>query len=202
PYLKLGSSNQQTVPPGFYVGVSFCGNTTAQAKLLIDRVKSYTNLFVVQSGPVSTNETVLNEIVDYAVASGLDVIVYFGFFNPDYPWRVSWLDYAKEQWGNHFLGVYLDDEPGGQIIDANWTGISRQLEISNLPAYYSHGQGINLALNGSDPYDSNQGTDVAIHFVSDWQAELNLSQLQSRSINSFTSDYALYWFDYLVGYNT
>lgn len=30
-----------------YVGVAFCGNTTAEAQLLIDRVKSYTNVFVV-----------------------------------------------------------------------------------------------------------------------------------------------------------
>ena len=66
-----------------------------------------------QSGPVSTNQTALNEIVDYAVASGLDVIVYFGYFDPNHPWRVSWLDYAQQQWGNHFLGVYLHDEPGG-----------------------------------------------------------------------------------------
>ena len=140
----------------FHVGVSFCGNTTAEAKLLIDRVKNFTNLFVVQSGPVSVNETALNEIVDYAVASGLNVIVYFGYFNPLYSWQVPWLDYAKQQWGSRFLGVYLHDEPGGQVLDYNWTGYLTQLKISDVQAYYSHVPGIDLELNivnGSELYN-------------------------------------------------
>ncbi|MEM2910972.1 MAG: hypothetical protein QW146_00520 [Candidatus Bathyarchaeia archaeon] len=36
----------------FYVGVTFCGNTTTDAKMLVDKVKNYTNLFVLQSGPL------------------------------------------------------------------------------------------------------------------------------------------------------
>jgi len=47
-----------------YMGVAFGGNTSAEAKLLIDRVKNYTNLFVLQSGPISKNETATNEICD------------------------------------------------------------------------------------------------------------------------------------------
>jgi hypothetical protein len=46
----------------FYVGVTFTSNTTAEAKLLVDKVKNYTNVLVVDSGPVSKNETSLNEI--------------------------------------------------------------------------------------------------------------------------------------------
>ena len=33
-------------PTPVYVGVTYCGNNVTEAKLLIDRVKSYTNLFV------------------------------------------------------------------------------------------------------------------------------------------------------------
>ena len=184
---------------GFHVGVSFGGNTTVQAKLLIDRVKTYTNLLVVQSGPVSVNETSLNEIVNYAVDSDLDVIVFFGFFNPNYPWQIPWLDYAKQTWGSHFLGVYLFDEPGGQVIDQNQTTAFNQLKNSYPFAYYQHQIGINLTLNGSLPIDN---TDAASHFLSILKAELGLNQLESRSIQSFTSDYALYWFDYQAGYDT
>ncbi|MBM4401290.1 MAG: hypothetical protein FJ045_05000, partial [Crenarchaeota archaeon] len=34
---------------GFFFGVTFGGNTTSQAKLLIDKVKDYTNLFIINS---------------------------------------------------------------------------------------------------------------------------------------------------------
>ena len=114
PYFEANTESQQLSKSGFHVGASFCGNTSAQAKLLIERVKNYTNLFVVQSGPVSTNETSMNEIVDYAVKSSLDVIVYFGYFH--YSRQIPWLDHAKQQWGIHFLGVYLNDEPGGRQL--------------------------------------------------------------------------------------
>lgn len=45
-----------------YVGVAFQGNTTAEAKLLIDRVRNYTNLFILGQTPVSRNETTTNEV--------------------------------------------------------------------------------------------------------------------------------------------
>ena len=66
-----------------HVGVAFQGNTTAEAKLLIDRVKGYTNLFVMGSSPVSRQENTTTEVSDYAVAHGLDIIVDFGYYNPN-----------------------------------------------------------------------------------------------------------------------
>ncbi len=196
PYI---TADQGNVPFGFHVGVAFGGNTTAEAKLLIDRVKTYTNLFVVQSGPVSGNEKSLNEIVDYAVSSGLDVIVFFGFFGSEYPWRIPWLDYAKEQWGSRFLGVYLNDEPGGVVIDYNWTGVYRQIRLRNTVDYYLHLPEIDLALNGTLAIENDQ---AAKHFIRDYKEHLGLEQLKNRSLASFTADYALYWLDYLVGYDT
>jgi hypothetical protein len=84
-----------------YVGVTFSGNTTDQAKLLIDKVKTCTNLLVVDSGPVSKNETSLNEICDYAVQQGLHVIAYFGKL--EFSWQTTWIDGAKQRWGSFFL---------------------------------------------------------------------------------------------------
>ncbi len=199
PYIDSNNQNQQPQKSGFHVGVSFGGNTTAQAKVLIDRVKNFTNLFVVQSGPVSVNETSMNEIVDYAVASGLDAIVYFGYFNPSYTWQIPWLDYAKQTWGSRFLGIYLNDEPGGQTIDTNWTGYFNQIRLHNMAQYYIHEPAIDLQLNGSLPIDNSQ---AAYHFITTVENDLGLNELQSRSITAFASDYALYWFDYLGGYDT
>ncbi|MCW3994695.1 MAG: hypothetical protein NWE98_00915 [Candidatus Bathyarchaeota archaeon] len=199
--LLLPQLNFNEHPENFYFGVSFCGNTTSEAKLLIDRVKDFTNILVVQSGPVSVNETALNEIVDYAVNSQLGVIAYFGYFNPAYPWQIPWLDYAKQTWGNHFLGIYLNDEPGGQTIDANWTGYFNQIRIRNTSVYYTHTPTIelDLAINRSATRDYN---DAAYHFLNSVETGLGLQELKTRSIPAFTSDYALYWFDYKGGYDT
>ena len=60
----------------FFFGVTFGGNTTSEAKLLIDKVKGYTNLFIVDNWDVAMNETLLTEICDYAVNANLNIIVY------------------------------------------------------------------------------------------------------------------------------
>ena len=72
------ASHNEKVRPPFYVGVSYCGNTTEGAKLLIDRVKTYTNLFVLSNTPVSADEPSLTETCEYAVAAGLNFIVNLG----------------------------------------------------------------------------------------------------------------------------
>jgi len=75
------SIGSQTKPnPQVYVGVAFGGNTTQEAENLIDNVRGYTNLFILDSGrnAITENETAVNEICDYAVAAGLSVIVNVG----------------------------------------------------------------------------------------------------------------------------
>jgi hypothetical protein len=101
----------------FYVGVTYCGDNVTEAEQLIDRVKDYTNLFVVQSGPLMDNGTALDQICDYAVDSGLNIIVYFanGVPTVNVP---SFLASAYADWSSHFLGVYYDDEPGGRMLDS------------------------------------------------------------------------------------
>ncbi len=171
---SLDTNSNQNPPGDFHFGVSWGGNTTAQAKLLIDRVKNFTNLFVIQSGPVSVNETALNEIADYAVSSGLDVIAYFGFFRANETWQVPWLSYAQQRWGSSFLGVYMHDEPGGVTLDANWTGYFEQLSIRNSSINYEHQPAIDLALNGTLPLDSYQLNQTAYHFNTELQSDPNL----------------------------
>ncbi len=180
------SENGET--PEFYVGVTFCGNTTAEAELLIDRVKDYTNLLVLQSGPISENETATNEICDYAVDAGLNLIVFFGDLDPkillekDLLWRSSWLDLAKQRWGDRFLGVYYYDEPGGIWLDCDWNSVEIP-GISNFP-----------------PQNATYA-EIAQIFTWAMQNEEGFKTLKNKSITTFTSDYVLYWFDYLAGYD-
>ena len=170
-------------PTEVYVGVTFSGNTATEAKILIDRVKGFTNLLVLQSGPVSKNETATNEICDYAVEAGLNIIVYFGDLDPkillrkDLMWRLSWLSTAKQRWGDKFLGVYYYDEPGGNWLDyGNWSTI--------------------FELTSNITYD-----DVADVYIQSTRNDGGYDQLRANSITAFTSDYVFYWFDYLMGYD-
>jgi len=168
----------------FFFGVTYGSNTTSEAKLLIDKVKGYTNLFVVDSWDITTNETALNEICEYAIGAKLNVIVYFDFvlYAGNLSWFHMWLDTARERWGNNFLGIYLYDEPGGNQID---TGAWRT------------GPSARKAMENSSDY-----TDAANRFVTNIPSTLSWQNVRNSCLPIFTSDYALYWFDYLAGYDT
>jgi hypothetical protein len=193
---ELLSEKHSTAP--FYIGVTFCGNTSEEAKLLIDKVADYTNLFVLQSGSISKNETITNEICDYAVAAKLNIIVYFGWFDIECPWQVPWLDFAKQRWGDHFLGVYYYDEPGGIQLDYNWSRYFEYLKLQNSPLYQSHASAMEAFMNGSLAKDYDLAANM---FVNRIKNDSGIQELKKRSITTFTSDYGLYWFDYLGGYD-
>ena len=114
-YTSLSKNNE---PKPFYVGVTYCGNSTTEAEQLIDRVKNYTNLFVLQSGPLMQNLTASQEICDYAVNSGLNIILYYSN-NGLAGGYLPLIDMAEARWGSNFLGVYYNDEPGGKMLDSS-----------------------------------------------------------------------------------
>jgi hypothetical protein len=185
-YWYYSNSGDESDTPIFF-GVSFGGETVSEAKLLIDKVKDYTNLFLVNSISISTNETALNEVCEYAATANLDFIVFFGYISRIvYPWHQEWLDSAKERWGDNFLGVYLFDEPGGRQIDkGNWT--------EEMPGR----EEIAIFFKNVSDY-----SDAANAYVSSISSQASVVDLEKRNISMFTSDYALYWFDYMAGYDT
>jgi hypothetical protein len=132
----------------FYVGVTYCGNSITEAEQLIDRVKNYTNLFVVQSGPLMDNGTALDQICDYAVNSGLTIIMYMtnGVPTINVP---SFIDSAQARWGSHFLGLYYSDEPGGRMLDSGiqFYDASTGQSINKGPGWVT--VNINAATNNS-----------------------------------------------------
>jgi len=102
----------------FYVGVTYGGDSIEEAKLLIDKVKGYTNLFVFTSFNLMENVTAIKEIGDYAVNAGLNVILYYGNIEPNTDRSHNITRLAQERWNSSFLGLYFNDEPGGRMIDA------------------------------------------------------------------------------------
>lgn len=186
-----------------HVGVAFCGNTTAEAKLLIDRVKTYTNLFIIQSGPVSKNEISLNEIADYATQAGLDIIVYFGMFDPDQPWQLPWLDFATQKYGDQLLGIYYYDEPGGiqiDILEHEWAHFFYFVKenFEDSPLYQAHATAIEEAINGNLTRDYKS---AARTFTDAIKYDRGILELQNRSIRTFVSEYALHWYTYKGGWD-
>lgn len=114
----------------FYVGVTYCGSSTQEAKILVDRVKDYTNLFVLQSGPLMGDTDAVREIGDYAVANGLHFAVFFDPSTP--PQNAIWLGTAEQRWGSMFAGVYYGDELGGKMLDTNVDLTDRNLVPNNV----------------------------------------------------------------------
>jgi len=86
----------------FFFGVSYGGKTVSHAKLLVDKVKGYTNLFVVNSWEIcgASNETLLDEVCDYAIDAGLSVMVYFNFVYYNYTLDLGNI-YNASSWDLH-----------------------------------------------------------------------------------------------------
>jgi len=156
----------------FFVGVEFAySGNISDLKDLVDKVKNYTNLFVIGSLEISFNQTALDEACDYVVDAGLYLIVLFTdsemYSYPIFDWMVE----AKQKYDDKFLGVYKYDEPGGNQLD----------------------KGPSLLIESGTNY-----TDVAANYTN--ALNLLVDYYMNYSDKVFTADYGLYWFDYKAGY--
>jgi hypothetical protein len=202
------SSNQPKT--SVYVGVAFGGNSTEQAKQLIDRTKGYTNLFVLDAGvnDISKNETAAREICDYAVNSGLNIIINMGSWTPwNWPWQIQFLNTSRALYGEKFLGCYYDDEPGGIPLDWNWTKQFAENTLVFGAKTTSNPLSLTPIINRLQEANATGIRPQNYSAEANWQHQLvernrGHNDLKRYNITSFTSDYALYWFDYLGGYDT
>ncbi len=174
PFVYWHGSSRTDETDEFHFGVTYGFNTTSEAKLLIDKVRNYTDVFVVDSWGVTENETTLNEICQYSADAGLKFVVYFDLISvTTYNWHRDWITTAKTRWGDKFLGIYLHDELGGKQLDQQ--------------RYFR---------NASD------FADAANHFTKNIASYYSTQFLKNNSMPIFTSDYAFYWWDYLGRYDT
>ncbi|MCL2291803.1 MAG: hypothetical protein FWC30_01860 [Candidatus Bathyarchaeota archaeon] len=114
-YVVLSEEKQKS----FYVGVTYCGSSVEEAKELVDKVKDCTNFFVLQSGSLMGDTEAMEEIGDYVVASNISYAVMGSVYDHVGLSRQvlsGWLIEAKERWGERFIGVYYNDEPGGSTV--------------------------------------------------------------------------------------
>jgi hypothetical protein len=235
-----------------FVGVTYCGDSVEEGKMLVDKVKVYTNLFVLQSGTLQRDLESVNELGDYAVSAGMYFLPYFGHYIEE-TFSV-WLEAAKQRWGTHLLGVYYADEPGGKMLDdyvefrntTNGDSIMKTRygdvvleKADGVVIHYERDGAIHLYLPSSNQSGSTNGTETGVyvtlypdgaieaaescdlpdyatyegllsmrplknvHDTADRFTALNRDSIKfvGDSTTVFTSDYALYWFDYLKGYD-
>ncbi len=113
------NKSKNTTSTNFYVGVTHWGYSVQEAKNRIDQVKDCTNLFITQGGESFWgNIDAMDEIGMYAVASNLTYAVAISSTIAA-PRLINWAIEAKEKWGEQFLGIYFNDEPGGKMLDGN-----------------------------------------------------------------------------------
>jgi len=167
----------ETLPEGFFLGVTSGGNST-EIKTLIDKVKGYTNLIAFTNLEVTKNKTQLEEVSDYAFAAGLNFLVYMVYPSPraNFTYNpIEWTSEAKSKYGDRFLGYYLWDEPGGNQLDQ---GNFRQ-----------------FSPNYDMPCDYRDAANTYVYYL-----YLQMREFV-KTAKLFTSEYAVYWYDYEAGYD-
>ena len=193
---------QTKADPDVNVGIAFCGNSTAEAKLLIDRTKDYTNLFVLDSGGglISQNRTQIEEICDYAVNQGLKVIVNLGtIYTDSWFWKTRPIntvtDAWQQRWGSNFLGIYYNDEPAGIQLDGNWTDWFNHYNASLSQIDHPTAQLLDQIfakreaqrINGTQP--TNYDAEAQLFIDGVIREDPGMMLLKNTSLNLFTADY-------------
>ena len=165
--------------PDVLVGVDVAYDGVEDIKNIVDEVKSYTSFFVVGSTGITYNVTKLSEVCQYIYDSGL----YFGIFaHPTIRFNQSqWVSDARQRWSSRFFGLYAFDEFGGSQID--------RFQVNNET--YMLVPEANDWTDAADKYVEKLNR-VLSYFRVDWNV---------GDFPLFTSDYALYEFDYRAGYD-
>jgi hypothetical protein len=163
-------------PTDVFIGIDVAYNDVEEIKTLVDEVSSYTNLFVIGSTGISHDQMNLEKTCQYLNDQDMQFIIY-----TDDPRRLELINDIAKKYEDSFMGIYYMDEQGGKqldVFDYRWVE-----EAENY-------------------------TDAANQFVEGLNGWLNLRTAGDVTLPYapsdfplFTSDYALYWFDYQAGYD-
>jgi hypothetical protein len=183
--------------PDLYFGVDIAYGGREETKQLIDQVSSFTNLIVIgQAKLVSVIDVDdLNYICQYAYDKGMYFMTYqLPLSGSD---RYNWVKNTTQWWPNHYLGVYsYEDEKGGKQLDDTYNKIS---DLVNHRVNFGKSNDTELgAAYGS--YNNSVGQLAAVRYESMLSSLISGEKAFGKPV--FTSDYALYWFDYKAGFDT
>jgi hypothetical protein len=178
---NLHNNTKAQIGLDVYVGVDIAYGNVTSAKELADQVCSYTNLFILGCTGITNNTVKLEEACQYLYDKGLAFIIY-----QEVPIGVNWTSFtasnwtetAKNRWGNKFLGFYYGDEFGGKQLDlSSWSSITKADSYEDIGKQYTER-------------------------ISNYNHWFKLGYSNWTDLSLYTSDYALYWFDYKAGYDT
>jgi hypothetical protein len=166
-----------------YVGIDIGYGDETTVFRIVNQVCDYVNLIVLGSLQVTSNTTKLTSVCDYLFQKDISFIVFvayakMGSLPPQGP-GPQFFQMASQRWGSRFLGAYIFDEPGGKQMDYNLSNPSKP---------------VSAASNYTD------AAEKYVYIIND--ALVNITgYYKPAHLKLFTSDYALYWFDYAAGYD-
>jgi hypothetical protein len=182
-YNFLVDNNAKEVPSGLFVGVDVAYDNVTEIKMLVDEIRPYTNTIVIGSTGITFDMAKLDDVCQYVYDRGFYFMIYAHPLGEPEPLAIQrqWVLDAKPRWGDHFLGLYAFDEPGGRQLD------NASYKIVNDEEWFA------------DNYTEAAGKYVNTAFV--YLNHLIEDQMGGLDLPLFTSDYALYWFDYKAHYD-
>lgn len=167
--------------PGVFVGIDVAYDGVEEIKELVDEISSYTNTFVIGSTGITFDVTKLDEVCKYVYDRGMYFMIYMHLRNETdkREEQQQWVKDAGTRWEQRFLGLYAYDEVGGRQLDNATYKV-----LNEKPANYT---------DAAEKYTSRLNSDIL--------GDIRGPPINAGNLTLFTSDYALYWFDYRGGYD-